>query len=116
MDCSKCCFFFHSATVLGPTASLAPAPASDQPVVAEAAEIDSGGGLEKAMEGLELDNKAARDKKQQTLADLAAASSSSSTTTNTFSINRQGRRQRIFQTNNFIIDGAVTAVQQILHM
>ena len=92
MDCSKCCFFFHSATVLGPTASLAPAPASDQPAAAEAAEIDSGGGgLEKAMEGLELDNKAARDKKQQTLADLAAASSSS-TTTNTFSINRQGRR------------------------
>ena len=93
MDWLKCCFFFfHSATVLGPTASLAPAPASAQPVAAaEAAEIDSGGGLEKAMEGLELDNKAARDKKQQTLADLAAASSSSSTTTNTFSINRQGR-------------------------
>ena len=72
--------------MLGPT-SLS---TSDQPVSGEAGESDSGG-LDKAMEGLGLESKAAeaaRDKKQ-TLADLAAASSNS-TSTNTFGIKRQG--------------------------
>ena len=78
-------YFFYSATVLGPT-SLS---SSDQPVAGEAGESDSGG-LEKAMEGLGLENKAkVADDKKQTLADLAAASSNS-TSTNTFGINRQG--------------------------
>ena len=85
--------------MLGPT-SLA-VSISDQPVVSEADDLNSsGGGLEKAMEGLGLDGSkkateaataAAKDKKQQTLADLAASSSASSTSKNTFNATRQGR-------------------------
>ena len=83
--------------MLGPT-SLATST-SDQPVAGDAGQSDSGG-LEKAMDGLGLENKAkvAQDKKQ-TLADLAAASSKS-TSTNTFGINRQGRMVEDISINN----------------